>query len=659
MNNKKLAALLSAGIYSMLPLLSVEAAAEQAVQKVEKGAIVMEGMPALDEQLAKTVGRYAEIRHAALVDWMPDSQSLLIRTRFGEVNQLHEVAAPMGARKQLTFFTEPVSVTAIRPIKSQRHVAYLRDEAGAEDYQLFLFDLNDDIHIPITKNKSRVSSLLWSPSGRLLMYSSNERNGVDFDVYVYYPETKASKRVYEVIGSFSVLAISSDDKLAIVRQYISVNESRLVLLDIESGRVEPVRVLPGKVAYDQVQFSADNRFLYVIHSGKGEFKTLSKFELANGVLTSIAGSHQWDVEQFVLDPKTEVLIYRVNEEGRDRLYARNLKTQENMSLPELPIAVISNMSLSPDGSRLALSYSSATTAGDVFVSALYEPKWEAWTESEIAGLDRQRFVAPQLIRYPSFDQNKQGTRTIPAWMYKPASRAGEKIPVVIHIHGGPESQARPSFNETAQFLTAELGVAMIMPNVRGSSGYGESYVNLDNGFLREDAVKDIGALLDWVATQPDLDSERVLVWGGSYGGYMVLASMVHYSARLRGGIDVVGISHFSTFLKNTNAYRQDLRRVEYGDERDPDMRRFFDEIAPLNHADKIKVPLLVVQGLNDPRVPASEAEQIVRSLRKNQIPVWYMLAKDEGHGFSKKSNRQLYQTYAFSFIQQQLLGATP
>ena len=249
---------------------------------------------------------------------------------------------------------------------------------------------------------------------------------------------------------------------------------------------------------------------------------------------------------------------------------------------------------------------------------------------------------------------KGQARQIPAWVYKPKNQSG-KAPVVISIHGGPEGQSRADFAAMTQYLVSERGIAVIEPNVRGSAGYGQSYLALDNGFAREDSVKDIGALLDWIQTQPDLDAGRVVVWGGSYGGYMVLASLVHYSERLRGGIDVVGISHFSTFLKNTKGYRQDLRRVEYGDARDPEMRAFHEKIAPLNNADQIKVPLFVVQGLNDPRVPASEAEQIVKRVRENGMPVWYLLAEDEGHGFAKKSNRDIYQTMAVQFLQQQLL----
>ena len=197
-----------------------------------------------------------------------------------------------------------------------------------------------------------------------------------------------------------------------------------------------------------------------------------------------------------------------------------------------------------------------------------------------------------------------------------------------------------------------------MPNVRGSSGYGKAYLQLDNGYQREDSVKDIGALLDWVARQSELDAERVAVIGGSYGGYMVLASMTHYDDRLRAGIDIVGISNFVTFLENTQDYRRDLRRVEYGDERDPEMRAFLEKISPTTNAGKITKPLFVAQGLNDPRVPASESEQMVEVIRENGGVVWYLLARDEGHGFRKKANRDYYGRAVVLFLQEHLLGDT-
>ena len=231
--------------------------------------------------------------------------------------------------------------------------------------------------------------------------------------------------------------------------------------------------------------------------------------------------------------------------------------------------------------------------------------------------------------------------------------------MIVNIHGGPESQSRPSFSSTTQYYVNELGIAVIYPNVRGSRGYGKTYLKLDNGRRREDSVRDIGALLDWIAAAPDLDADRVAVTGGSYGGYMVLASVVHYGDRLRAGIERVGISNFVTFLENTQPYRQDLRRVEYGDERDPDMRAFLTQISPLTRVDKITTPMLISQGQNDPRVPASESEQIVAALKKGDIPVWYALARDEGHGFRKKSNRDYLSAVTAMFVQRHLLDGKP
>ncbi len=276
-----------------------------------------------------------------------------------------------------------------------------------------------------------------------------------------------------------------------------------------------------------------------------------------------------------------------------------------------------------------------------------------WTESELGGLVATELSEPKLVRWPSFDG-----REITGFLYEPPARFSGKRPVIIDIHGGPEGQSRPGFAGRYNYFLNELGVALLLPNVRGSTGYGKSFVKLDNGLKREDSVKDIGALLDWIARQPNLDASRIMVMGGSYGGYMTLACATHYSDRIRCAIDIVGISNFNTFLKNTESYRRDLRRVEYGDERDPAMQEFFERIAPLNNASKIAKPLFVVQGGNDPRVPRSEAEQMVERVAKNGTPVWYLMAKDEGHGFRKKENAD-FQFYAtILFVQHHLLGGS-
>jgi dipeptidyl aminopeptidase/acylaminoacyl peptidase len=227
--------------------------------------------------------------------------------------------------------------------------------------------------------------------------------------------------------------------------------------------------------------------------------------------------------------------------------------------------------------------------------------------------------------------------------------------VIVSIHGGPESQSRPTFQARNNYYLNELGVALVVPNVRGSDGHGKTFLTLDNGFKREDAVRDIGAVLDWIGKDGRLDRGRVAVMGGSYGGYMTLASMVHYSARLRCGVDVVGISSFVTFLKSTQEYRRDLRRAEYGDERDEKMLEHLERISPLTNVKKITKPLLVVQGRNDPRVPVTEAEQMVKALRESGVPVWYLMARDEGHGFNKKRNVDYQFLSTILFFKEHLL----
>jgi dipeptidyl aminopeptidase/acylaminoacyl peptidase len=307
--------------------------------------------------------------------------------------------------------------------------------------------------------------------------------------------------------------------------------------------------------------------------------------------------------------------------------------------------VISGLDWHEDGEILAFTMTSARSSADVYTLDPATKKVERWTFSETGGLNPQTFSEPELVSWKSFDG-----RQITGFLYKPsAAKFSGKRPVVIDIHGGPEGQERPGYLGRDNYLINELGVAMVLPNIRGSTGYGKTYVKLDNGFLRENSYKDIAALIDWIRARPDLDADRIMVQGGSYGGHMTLAVSTYYSDRIRCAVDVVGPSSLVTFLENTSGYRRDLRRVEYGDERDPKMRAFLEKIAPLNNAEKIRKPLFVIQGANDPRVPLSESEQMVKKIRGAGTPVWYLMAKDEGHGFSKKSNRdfEFYATIQF------------
>ena len=621
----------------------------------EQGQLVMENIPAIPADISERLAQYSNTRNATLADWLPDGKGVLVRTRFADTVQLHQISQPLGMRKQLTFFSEPVAGGLYQPGNQSRGFVYSRDNGGDENYQLYFFDSATGKSARLSDGQSRNQAAVWSPSGRFLLYSSSRRNNVDFDIYQRDMHSGEERRIYDSQGSFSTLDISSDEQSALLLQYVSATESRLFLLDLATGKARSLNIGTGRVAYGDALFSKDGLGIYLTLDAGSEFQQLAYYDLSKGRLHNLTPDLRWDVGSMALSPDGKLLAYTVNEDGLDKIYVLDVAARKQMKAPVLPPAVVSALRFSPDSQKLAISFSAANAPSDVYVFELKSAQLIRWTESEIGGLDSSQFLLPELVHFPSFDQVDGAARRIPAFVYKPKTVTG-KLPVVISIHGGPEAQYRPSFSEFAQYLSSEVGVAFIAPNVRGSSGYGKTYLELDNGFKREDSVKDIGALLDWIATQPDLDPDRVLVMGGSYGGYMTLAALTHYNARLKGGIDIVGISHFVTFLTNTKGYRADLRRVEYGDEREPAMREFMEQIAPLNNAQKITVPLFVVQGLNDPRVPASEAEQIVAKVRANQGEVWYLLAKDEGHGFAKKNNREFYQAAAVTFIRKHLLG---
>ena len=619
-------------------------------------SIVAQGVPPIAQSQVEDLTPYENIRTANFVDWHPTERRVLIRTRFAEAVQLHEVAMPMGARRQLTFLDEPVGAGRYRP-GSTHQISYLADEGGTENDQIFLLDRGTGRARRLTDGKHRHQAIVWSRDGKRLAFNGNARNGRDFDLYVIEPETPGSeRRVAELQGLWFPTDWSPDNRRLLALEYISANESYLHWVDVASGEVHSLTPRPREgeptVALGGAKWSRDGRSVYTTTDRDSEFMRLVRIDVESGRATVLSGDIAWDVEDFELSDDGAVLAFFVNEDGVSRLRLLDTATGRELPSPELPAGVASNPVFRPGSHEVGFSLSWARSPSDVYSYDADSRKLERWTASEAGGLDTETFSLPRLVRYPTFDG-----RTIPAFVYRPAAeRFKPPYPVYVNIHGGPEGQARPNFLGSFNYMTNELGVAMIQPNVRGSSGYGKEYLKLDNGMLREDSVKDIGALLDWIKTQPDLDASRVMVAGGSYGGYMVLAALTHYSDRLCCGFDSVGISNFVSFLKNTEDYRRDLRRAEYGDERDPRMRAFLEEIAPANRADRIRRPLLVTQGANDPRVPLSESDQIVAKLQANGVPVWYVVAKDEGHGFQKKTNADYQRAVLFEFMRRYLVG---
>jgi dipeptidyl aminopeptidase/acylaminoacyl peptidase len=614
------------------------------------------GVPAVPPALTQRVQQYLESRSAQLLDVSDDGQQVLISTRFADVNQLHLVEMPLGARTQLTFTKEPINRARFLPGDPQV-VFYLQDTGGGEFFQVLKLDRRTGRSEVLTDGKSRHEELVMSRDGRWLAYAGTGRNGKDTDVYVApTSDPKKAKRVTEVDGSWAPLDFSHDGTKLLVRQFRAADDGDLSVVDLKTNARTLITSKEGKGSVESAVFTQDGTGVYVSTDRYSDFSEVYRLPLTGAppaTPASLTKAVRWNVEHVELSPDGRKLAVTVNEDGYGRLYVLDTRTQA-MTPVETPRGVISEIRFPRKRSdRVAFSMTSARVPLDVFSVDLGTKKTARWTRSEVGGLDPETFVEPELVRYPSTDGVK-----VPAFLYLPKQVKG-KVPVVVMFHGGPEGQSRPVFSAQLQLMAVELGMAVLLPNVRGSEGYGKAYRAMDDGVKREQSLADIGATLDFVASRPELDASRVGVYGGSYGGYMTLATVAFYPERVKAAVDVVGISSLPSFLQNTQAYRRDLRRAEYGDERDPAVRRVQERISPLGSVDRIRAALFVQQGANDPRVPQSEAEQIVQAVRKKGADVWYLLATDEGHGFQKKTNRDMAQTAALMFFEKHLLGAPP
>jgi dipeptidyl aminopeptidase/acylaminoacyl peptidase len=632
--------------------MSLAAMTSQAAVE-ERGNLVLDNIPAVDTPLTAKLEDYMNSRGASFVDWLPGG-ALLVATRFGDVDQLHRVAAPLGMREQLTFFREPVTVARAPRSAVAPGFVFLRDQGGNEMAQVHYYDLNTRAVKMLTGGKGLHGSLVWSHDGRRVAYSGTARDGVSYDLYIAEPTGISQPRlVYNGFEkNWSVTAWSPDDSKLLISNFVSANESHLYVMDVATAALTPVSEGEEPASVSGATFTPDGRGVYLITNRDSEFEQLRRVDLVTGAAEVLTAHIPWDIDSFARTDDGRYLAWVANADGVSKLSITDL-TRRAEILPPLPEGRIGRIAFDPAGKRLGLALESPQSPRDVYVVEVERNAVVRYTKSEAGPVDPLQFVAAELIRYPTFDRTNGKNRQIPAFLYRPKGLAGPR-PVYIDIHGGPEGQSVPTFSPFTQFLVREMGFVVIHPNVRGSSGYGKTYLNLDNGEDREDSVKDIGALLVWIGAQKDLDSKKVFVAGGSYGGYMSLASLVHFGDRLRGGIDVVGISNFVTFLESTSAYRRNLRRPEYGDERLPKMRAYLQRISPLTNAARINKPLLVVQGLNDPRVPASESQQMVAKIRGRGGEVWYLAARDEGHGFRKKSNRDFYQKTIVTFLETQL-----
>ncbi len=678
--------------------------------------LVVENIPPISAELVKKVEAYTEFKSSSIVAWHPKNGSVLIRSRLGNTPQLQIIKSPGAKPEPLTDFPDAVSGATFQP-KNGGYLLFEKAADGDEIFRIYRLDLADASIAADKKNSEstsntitaispageRASAPAWNRKGDRIVFTTvtvDKNNPAARAAAVDSAARVATTKLYmvdplkpetaKIIASFEGGRVSNfrfarNDKALTYLEYISANESHLWIMDVASGKKHRLTPEPkagdAPVAYSSARFSRDGKGFYTTSDRDSEFRRLVLIDLITSKEAVLTGHLPYDVNDFAISYQANRIAFTTNEEGSSVLRFLDLASGKELPRPALLAGEISGLRWKSSGneeggaeedvveksathsankadadiktqSELAFNLSSARSPGEVYTFNLSTIKMTRWTNGSIPGLSPLDFVDPKLVRWKSFDG-----LMISGFLYQPDEKKFPgKRPVIINIHGGPEGQARPGFIARNNYLVNEMGLAIIYPNVRGSSGFGKTFLAMDNGVKREDSVKDIGALLTWIKSQPQLDANKILVMGGSYGGYMSLAVATHYADQIAGSIDTVGISNFVTFLTNTESYRRDLRRAEYGDERNPEMRKFLEAISPLTNAHKISKPLFVVQGRNDPRVPYTEALQIVEKVKKQAVPVWFLMANDEGHGFAKKSNQDFLFYAQVKFMEMTLLN---
>jgi dipeptidyl aminopeptidase/acylaminoacyl peptidase len=615
--------------------------------------LVVENIPQVPQAIADKANQYGEFRSAGFADWDPVKREMLISTRFADVPQIHLVKMPGGARTQLTFFPDRTGGAHYGP--KGDYFVFSKDIGGGEWFQLYRYDLASGNVTLLTDGQSRNTDAVYSSNSDLVAYSSTRRTKQDTDIWVMDPRDPKSDRMLLQLqgGGWQSLDWSPDNKQLLVVNEVSANESYLYLVDVAKG--EKKLLTPKgqeEVAYGETHFSKDGKGFYGTTDRDSEFQRLAYFDLGSMQPVYLTTDIKWDVTGFDISDDGKTLAFLTNEDGISKLYLMDTGTKKYHPAANIPVGLIGGLKFHKNNHDLGLVLTSSRSTADAYSLDIKTGKLERWTYSETGGLNTANFAEPKLIKWQTFDG-----KTISGFLYMPdPAKFPGKRPVIVNIHGGPEGQYRPGFLGRNNYFLSEMGVALVFPNVRGSTGYGKTFLKLDNGMHRDDTYKDTGALLDWIKQNPQLDGDKIMITGGSYGGHMTWATATFYNDKICCSLPIVGMSNLVTLLEHTEAYRRDLRRVEYGDERDPKMREYLEKIAPLNNSEKIRKPVFAVVGKNDPRVPWTESRQMLDKLKSNGIPTWFLMANDEGHGYAKKKNQD-FQFYAtIMFVRQFLLG---
>jgi len=571
--------------------------------------------------------RYLNIRSAYTPAWLNDGQRVAFLTDITGTPQVWAVDADGGWPDQLTFFQDKVWTLSVA--QGGERLICTRDVGGNERYQLFLVSSDGAEVRRLSQDDDAIHHFgSWSHDAERIAYVSNARNSVHFDVYVQTVGSGKSEMVFQSSGNFRVLAWSPDDSLLILSHEISSAHQPLYLLDVDDGSIRALTPDDQPLSNRQVRWASDGA-VYLLTDRGLDFMGAARLDLATGEVTYLV-EHGWDVEALEVSPDARTLAYVANVDGYARLYIHDLAAGQSGQVLDLPRGVVAEPTFSPDGKRVAVSVQSPQHSLDIWLVDVDSFECRQVTQSSLAGIPRDSLVQPELIHYETFDGCQ-----IPAFFYRPVGVAAP-LPVVLYVHGGPASQTRADFDPRFQYFLSR-GYAVLAPNVRGSSGYGKTYMALDDVRKRMDSVTDLKYAVSWLRACGEVDPDRIAIYGRSYGGFMVLAAVTAYPDLWAAAIDVVGIANWVTFLENTGPWRRAHREQEYGSLAHD--RDFLESISPIHKVDRIQAPMLVVHGVNDPRVPVTEADQIVNSLRDRGHPVEYLRYEDEGHKISKLGNR--------------------
>ncbi|HTV98457.1 MAG TPA: prolyl oligopeptidase family serine peptidase [Steroidobacteraceae bacterium] len=641
----------------LLPLLAAPllwASAPLQAAPVVRGNLILDGVPDRPLESAEVLDAYLGARQASLLGFGAKGQ-LLIATRFGDVDQLHLVDQPLGERRQITFLRDPIARGALSPDPGRSAWFYLQDADGGDGTQLYYQRLGEAVARRLSDGKSVNGGAIWSSAGRAIAFFTRAPGALSDDIDIVDPESGALPRL-AVAGDDAAwfpLDWSPDDRQLLVQQHVSAYEDHLYVIDLSSGQKREVDPAPAKspapAAIAGARFSRDGTGVYFISNREGEYARLRFVNSFTGEKTDISDKVPFDVDRMAVSRDGHYLAYVTNEGGADRLDLVDLRAHQDLVPPHLPAGIIDSLAFDLESKRLAFGLSAANAPRDVYVLDLASNRLEPWTASEAGPVDRSKLVVPRLTQFPTFDRVDGRSRQIPVYVYAPAS-AGPH-PVLIVLHDGPGGEFRPSFDPWIEYVVNALGFAVLAPDMRGSSGLGKGFAALARGKLRGDAVKDVGALLVWLALDGRFDAKRVFVSGTGYGGYLALEALVNYAERLRGGIALAPITDLIDFVSASGASRPALRE-EFGDERDTDMRAFLRNISPLTSADRITRPVLLAHGKLDARVPIGQSQELLNRLRSRNQVVWYLEAQDEGHalGHWRWQNREAYYRAFAQFL---------